>query len=216
MIYSDLNLAKDDLNWLLSSNTILSDSTTTLNSKKIQMIVENLTSYENKYLEMFYSELLNNLDFENLNFSKKISKQFLPTLAFVPEIGMVLVYEYSKDGSFKAQYKDGIKVFDSFPKNTKFANLRKKKKEEKKSSAIKMFKKVAYEQKRLLVYAAAATFSINTLALGTSLYTMQVYDRVVPTGAISTLVVLTIGVFIAIFLEMIKKFSSSDLLDYST
>ena len=34
MIYSDLNLAKDDLNWLLSSNTILSDSTTTLNSKK--------------------------------------------------------------------------------------------------------------------------------------------------------------------------------------
>ena len=119
MIYSDLNLAKDDLNWLLSSNTILSDSTTTLNSKKIQMIVENLTSYENKYLEMFYSELLNNLDFENLNFSKKISKQFLPTLAFVPEIGMVLVYEYSKDGSFKAQYKDGIKVFDSFPKDTK-------------------------------------------------------------------------------------------------
>ena len=77
MIYSDLNLAKDDLNWLLSSNTILSDSTTTLNSKKIQMIVENLTSYENKYLEMFYSELLNNLDFENLNFSKKISKQLL-------------------------------------------------------------------------------------------------------------------------------------------
>ena len=77
------------------------------------MIVENLTSYENKYLEMFYSELLNNLDFENLNFSKKISKQFLPTLAFVPEIGMVLVYEYSKDGSFKAQYKDGIKVFDA-------------------------------------------------------------------------------------------------------
>ena len=79
-----------------------------------------------------------------------------------------------------------------------------------------MFKKVALEQKRLLVYAAAATFSINTLALGTSLYTMQVYDRVVPTGAISTLIALTIGVFIAIFLEMIIKFSRSVLLDYAT
>ena len=79
-----------------------------------------------------------------------------------------------------------------------------------------MFKKVALEQKRLLVYAAAATFSINTLALGTSLYTMQVYDRVVPTGAISTLVALTIGVFIAIFLEMMIKFSRSVLLDYAT
>ena len=68
----------------------------------------------------------------------------------------------------------------------------------------------------MLVYAAAATFSINTLALGTSLYTMQVYDRVVPTGAISTLIALTIGVFIAIFLEMIIKFSRSVLLDYAT
>ncbi len=85
-----------------------------------------------------------------------------------------------------------------------------------KSSAYEMFKKVALEQKRLLVYAAAATFSINTLALGTSLYTMQVYDRVVPTGAISTLVALTIGVFIAIFLEMMIKFSRSVLLDYAT
>ena len=45
---------------------------------------------------------------------------------------------------------------------------------------------------------------------------MQVYDRVVPTGAISTLIALTIGVFIAIFLEMIIKFSRSVLLDYAT
>ena len=206
MIYDDLDFAKSDLRWLLSSNTILSDSTNSLNSKKIEMIVENLTSFENRYLEMFYSELLNNLDFENLNFSKELSKQFLPALAFVPEVGVVLIYEYSKDKSFKAQSKDGIKTFDTFPKDTKFANLKKKKKEEKKSSALNMFKKVAFEQKRLLIYAAAATFSINTLALGTSLYTMQVYDRVVPTGAISTLIALTIGVFIAIFLVMMIKF----------
>ena len=216
MIYDDLDFAKSDLRWLLSSNTILSDSTNSLNSKKIEMIVENLTSFENRYLEMFYSELLNNLDFENLNFSKELSKQFLPALAFVPEVGVVLIYEYSKDKSFKAQSKDGIKIFDTFPKDTKFANLKKKKKEEKKSSALNMFKKVAFEQKRLLIYAAAATFSINTLALGTSLYTMQVYDRVVPTGAISTLIALTIGVFIAIFLEMMIKFSRSTLVDYAT
>lgn len=216
MIYDDLDLAKDDLKWLLLSNTIISDSTSSLNSKKIQMIIESLTSNENKYLEMFYSELLSNLDFENLNFSKELLKQFLPALAFVPQIGIVLIYEHSKDGSFKAQGKDGIKTFNSFPKNTKFANLKKKKKEEKKSSALNMFKKVAFEQKRLLIYAAAATFSINTLALGTSLYTMQVYDRVVPTGAISTLIALTIGVFIAIFLEMLIKFSRSILVDYAT
>lgn len=216
MIYDNLNLAKEDLKWLLGVNTIISDSTNALNSKKVEMILENLTSFDAKYLELFYVELFSNLDFESLSFSKDISKQFLPNFAIVPNFGVVFIYEQTKEGEYKAQSKDGIKIFKSFPLNTRFANLRKKEVSKEKTSAYEMFKKVALEQKRLLVYAAAATFSINTLALGTSLYTMQVYDRVVPTGAISTLVALTIGVFIAIFLEMMIKFSRSVLLDYAT
>jgi ATP-binding cassette subfamily C protein LapB len=216
MIYDNLNLAKEDLKWLLGVNTIISDSTNALNSKKVEMILENLTSFDAKYLELFYVELFSNLDFESLSFSKDISKQYLPNFAIVPNFGVVFIYEQTKEGEYKAQSKDGIKIFKSFPANTRFANLRKKEVSKEKTSAYEMFKKVALEQKRLLVYAAAATFSINTLALGTSLYTMQVYDRVVPTGAISTLVALTIGVFIAIFLEMMIKFSRSVLLDYAT
>jgi ATP-binding cassette subfamily C protein LapB len=216
MIYDNLNLAKEDLKWLLGVNTIISDSTNSLNSKKVEMILENLTSFDAKYLELFYTELFNSLDFQSLSFSKDISKQYLPNFAIVPNFGVAFIYEQTKEGEYKAQSKDGIKIFKSFPANTRFANLRKKEISKEKSSAYEMFKKVALEQKRLLVYAAAATFSINTLALGTSLYTMQVYDRVVPTGAISTLVALTIGVFIAIFLEMIIKFSRSVLLDYAT
>ena len=216
MIYDNLNLAKEDLKWLLGVNTIISDSTNALNSKKVEMILENLTSFDAKYLELFYVELFSSLDFESLSFSKDISKQFLPNFAIVPNFGVVFIYEQTKEGEYKAQSKDGIKIFKSFPSNTRFANLRKKEVSKEKTSAYEMFKKVALEQKRLLVYAAAATFSINTLALGTSLYTMQVYDRVVPTGAISTLVALTIGVFIAIFLEMMIKFSRSVLLDYAT
>lgn len=216
MIYDNLNLAKEDLKWLLSANTIISDSTNALNSKKVEMILENLTSFDAKYLELFYVELFSSLDFESLSFSKDISKQFLPNFAIVPNFGVVFIYEQTKEGEYKAQSKDGIKIFKSFPEGTIFANLRKKEVSKEKTSAYEMFKKVALEQKRLLVYAAAATFSINTLALGTSLYTMQVYDRVVPTGAISTLVALTIGVFIAIFLEMMIKFSRSVLLDYAT
>lgn len=216
MIYDNLNLAKEDLKWLLGVNTIISDSTNALNSKKVEMILENLTSFDAKYLELFYVELFSSLDFESLSFSKDISKQYLPNFAIVPNFGVVFIYEQTKEGEYKAQSKDGIKIFKSFPANTRFANLRKKEVSKEKTSAYEMFKKVALEQKRLLVYAAAATFSINTLALGTSLYTMQVYDRVVPTGAISTLVALTIGVFIAIFLEMMIKFSRSVLLDYAT
>ena len=41
MIYDNLNLAKEDLKWLLGVNTIISDSTNALNSKKVEMILEN-------------------------------------------------------------------------------------------------------------------------------------------------------------------------------
>lgn len=50
---------------------------------------------------------------------------------------------------------------------------------------------------------------INIAALATSLYSMQVYDRVVPTGAQQTLLALTLGVFIAITFELVVKFLRS-------
>ena len=46
-----------------------------------------------------------------------------------------------------------------------------------------------------------------------ALYTMQVYDRVVPTKGFSTLWVLTIGVLMAIFFELIMKLVRSHLVD---
>lgn len=52
---------------------------------------------------------------------------------------------------------------------------------------------------------------INVIALATSLYSMQVYDRVVPTGAEQTLLALTLGVFIAISFELIVKFLRSNI-----
>lgn len=52
---------------------------------------------------------------------------------------------------------------------------------------------------------------INNIALATSLYSMQVYDRVVPTGAKETLLALTLGVFIAIGFELVVKFLRSNI-----
>lgn len=67
--------------------------------------------------------------------------------------------------------------------------------------------------KGLLAEAALGGAIINLVALGTSMYTMQVYDRVVPTGALSTLQVLTLGVFIAVLFEFIAKLVRARLHD---
>ena len=50
--------------------------------------------------------------------------------------------------------------------------------------AIQVFVHAIFERKHYLVVAAFATVVINFLALATSLYSMQVYDRVVPRGGI--------------------------------
>jgi ATP-binding cassette subfamily C protein LapB len=67
---------------------------------------------------------------------------------------------------------------------------------------------VTHEKSRLKEIIVGGIL-INIVALATSLYSMQVYDRVVPTGAQQTLLALTLGVFIAIGFELIVKFLRS-------
>jgi ATP-binding cassette subfamily C protein LapB len=49
------------------------------------------------------------------------------------------------------------------------------------------------------------SITVNLLAIATAFYSMQVYDRVVPTGASATLLVLSIGACLAILLELLIK-----------
>jgi ATP-binding cassette subfamily C protein LapB len=61
------------------------------------------------------------------------------------------------------------------------------------------------KHRRIFLDAVFATFIISSVGLMTSLYTMQVYDRVVPTKGFSTLWVLTAGVLLSIGLEFMMK-----------
>ena len=216
MIYKQIEEAKEDLKFLLTNSNILGNEVSSLTSKRVDFLIEGLENTNLSYLKSFYSDIFETLGYESLRFSKKLSNDALPSLAFVPGIGLVFIYECLADGSYKVQTKDGKDTIYKFEKSTLFASINQRKQSKKYTSAKQMFKKIALEQKRVLFYLAAATFSINILALGTSLYTMQVYDRVVPTGAISTLIALTIGVFIAMFLELLLKFAKSSIQDYAT
>jgi ATP-binding cassette subfamily C protein LapB len=61
--------------------------------------------------------------------------------------------------------------------------------------------------------AVIATVVVNTLAIATGLYTMQVYDRVIPHTGFNTLMVLFVGVLIALGLELLLKQLRSHLMD---
>ncbi len=81
------------------------------------------------------------------------------------------------------------------------------------SPVYQLIRDEVFSHKRLLLEAALGGVVVNVMALATSFYTMHVYDRVVPTGATQTLLVLTIGVLIAIFYELITKKVRSKLYD---
>lgn len=75
------------------------------------------------------------------------------------------------------------------------------------------FWKIIWKFKRYYYQVIIASFVINILALISSLYVMNVYDRVIPNQAYETLWVLSIGVLLAIGFEFLAKMLRSYLID---
>ena len=80
-------------------------------------------------------------------------------------------------------------------------------------SARQWFIHAISKQRRIFIEAVIATFVISMLGLGASFYSLQVYDRVIPTQAHATLMALTVGVGIAVLFEFILKQVRSHMVD---
>lgn len=71
--------------------------------------------------------------------------------------------------------------------------------------AFRYFVDALLARRRVFLEAILATVIISLIALAASLYSMQVYDRVIPSHGVDTLWVLTIGVLLAIGFELLMK-----------
>jgi len=68
-------------------------------------------------------------------------------------------------------------------------------------------------EKRWLAEVLVATVVINLLAVATSLFSMQVYDRVIPTFAFSTLTAMVAGMGIMVLFDWVLKYLRARILD---
>ncbi len=161
-------------------------------------------------------EILHHFGLENTPWQTKIDPSILPMLALGTDGCVEIVFAIGSDGHYSVECPNIVETREKFPQGTLFCPLRAGKIKGRFTTAAEMFKVVAYQQKSYLIYAAIASFTINLLALGTSFYSMQVYDRVIPTQGVSTLIALSVGVFVAIFLEMLVKVSRSLILDHAS
>lgn len=80
-------------------------------------------------------------------------------------------------------------------------------------SAADWFAMTIRSHRRVFLEAVLATFMISTISLAAAMYSMQVYDRVVPTKGYSTLWVLTVGALVAIVLELVMKQVRAHMVD---
>lgn len=216
MIYTDMDKAKREIQWLTQECSLPHFASSRLTVYEQVTLENRLTTLDDKSVIAFYEVLFDTFNLKKPFWTNDLSHESLPVLALIPDGGMRIIIEHEADGSWRSDGANGVRNERTFRKNTLFASIKSERSSNEKISATQMFKDVAVRQKQIIIHAAIASFSINALALGTSFYSMQVYDRVIPTQGVTTLVALSIGVFIAIFLEMVLKLSRATILDHAS
>jgi ATP-binding cassette subfamily C protein LapB len=216
MIYTHFDKAKQDIRWLIQECSLASFAASRLPLYEVVKLEKNLVTLDDASIFTIYEILFSMFNLKKPFWTQTLSPEALPILALIPGEGMRVIIEHEAEGTWKSDGVNGIRRERNFPAKTQFTSIKSLRSSPEKISATQMFIEVAKRQKPILLHAAIASLSINILALGTSFYSMQVYDRVIPTQGISTLVALSIGVFIAIFLEMILKLSRATILDHAS
>lgn len=79
--------------------------------------------------------------------------------------------------------------------------------------AIDIFWDALKRRKSMIFDATIATVVINLIALATSIYSMQVYDRVIPRGGFATLLVLTSGMVFALLIDTLIRNTRAMMID---
>lgn len=138
----------------------------------------------------------------------------LPFVAFSEQLGWMLVNARSPDGTWQGwglqkeklstDQLDGV-VCLSVPQRVAQPPMD--------VTALRMVARAIWARKTVFADAVVATALVSMLALATSLYAMQVYDRVIPNHGYQTLWVLTVGVFLSIFMEFGLKQVRSHTVD---
>lgn len=166
------------------------------------------------------------MGFAKPKFAKRVDRVDLPLICHVDSLGWGLVVDRSPSGQWVVITSSGVREVDGaqlegsiaimqFKPSVDFGLGLFKSDDEKKGFAFHV-RSVLFSYRRELLEACLASVFIGLLALGTSLFSMQVYDRVIPTKSEYTLVVLSVGVFISIVIELAMKFARSQVMDFVT
>lgn len=139
---------------------------------------------------------------------------FLPLLAYRSDIGWGIINNQTPQGTwnFRQENSQTLSSIDDLELILRI-RLTDEHIKQRKSSFNDLLKSDLGNYKGIFAEAIVASFLINMLALAVSLFSMQVYDRVIPTRSEYTLIVLASGVLLIIMFEAFMKFARARIMD---
>jgi len=147
----------------------------------------------------------------------KLSNPKLPDLPFVvwsEAAGWGLVQARGADGVWRGENIEGGELSLAGLDDAECISLPRRADMAKKApGAIALVRDALWARKSVFIDAVLATALVSLLALAASLYSMQVFDRVIPNQGFETLWVLTVGVTLSICLEFFLKQVRSHTVD---
>lgn len=138
---------------------------------------------------------------------------YLPFVAYSSELGWGVITERRPDERWVFIQERGEHVFSGSHFQGKVIQVQPTGRAAQPTTFRSLIKKNLLKYKSVILEAIIASIFINILALAVSLFSMQVYDRVIPTNSENTLVILATGVALVILIEMAMKFARSKIMD---
>ena len=130
----------------------------------------------------------------------------LPLAGWRADLGWLLVQGRGADGLWRAERLDGSALSLERLDDVECLSLpRRSETSDSAPRAMTLVWQALMARKSVFLEAVLATGLINLLTLATSIYAMQVYDRVIPNQGFQTLWVLSVGAALAVALELLLK-----------
>jgi ATP-binding cassette subfamily C protein LapB len=154
---------------------------------------------------------------------KKLTKELLPAIAFDTDGNAVLIKEITSENSIvhvtaESAKKQITKSFEEFNKNfSGYVILAKELNDREKTERSGHWFFSAFRKSKWIYFQVmVAAMVSNFLSLSTALFTMTVYDRIIPNGAFESLIALSVGVVIALAFDFLIKSLRAKFIDVAS
>ena len=156
-------------------------------------------------------QLLKEMSGKKTRWDKTIDESALPCVSLTPDGQLTVIHAKNPDNSWLCETEEGRRISLQLSEGASYCRIPSGPDHARRITASRLFKEALLSHRSHLIQIGILTAILNIIALATSLYSMQVYDRVIPSQGISTLIALSGGAAIAIILEILGKFARSAL-----